>query len=71
MQTWLENTPGLEAQGFNFWSQYQKAVEKMLKDNELEIEASHICAQINAHLIPSRMTHGASVNYFASSVLPA
>ena len=31
----------METDGFNFWSQYQKAVEKMLKDNEDEMEVSH------------------------------
>ena len=33
----------MKTDGFNFWSQYQKAVEKMLKDNEDEMEVSHTC----------------------------
>lgn len=41
LQAWLERTPGLEVDGFNFWGQYQKAVEKMLKDMEDEIEVGH------------------------------
>ena len=46
-QAWLERTPGLEVDGFNFWRHYQKAVGKMLKDMEEEIEvglgqAAHI-----------------------------
>ena len=41
-QAWLERTPGLEVDGFNFWRQYQKAVGKMLKDMEEEIEVGLI-----------------------------
>ena len=45
MQSWLEKIPGLKEDGFNFWSQYQKAVEKMLKDLEEEIKAGHTYAK--------------------------
>lgn len=32
VQRWLERTPGLELEGFNFWGKYQKAVQKLLDD---------------------------------------
>lgn len=32
VQKWLERTPGLELDGFNFWGKYQKAVNKLLDD---------------------------------------
>lgn len=32
LQEWLERTPGLESDGFNFWGKYQKAVEKLLQE---------------------------------------
>ncbi|MFQ5709088.1 MAG: tryptophan 2,3-dioxygenase family protein [bacterium] len=35
VETWLERTPFLEFEGFNFWQSYRKAVEQMLqKDRE-------------------------------------
>lgn len=30
VQRWLERTPGLEADGFNFWGKYKQAVESLL-----------------------------------------
>jgi tryptophan 2,3-dioxygenase len=30
VQQWLERTPGLEADGFNFWGKYKQAVENLL-----------------------------------------
>lgn len=32
VQQWLERTPGLEADGFNFWGKYKQAVEKLLAE---------------------------------------
>lgn len=32
VQSWLERTPGLELEGFNFWGKYQKAVNVLLED---------------------------------------
>lgn len=32
VQKWLERTPGLELQGFNFWGKYQKAVNVLLQE---------------------------------------
>lgn len=38
VQNWLERTPGLEADGFNFWVKFQKSVDILLRDEELEAE---------------------------------
>lgn len=32
VQRWLERTPGLELEGFNFWGKYQKAVGELLEE---------------------------------------
>ncbi|CAH1370922.1 unnamed protein product [Tenebrio molitor] len=42
VQRWLERTPGLELEGFNFWGKYQKAVERLLQEQRTlaEQEAS-------------------------------
>ncbi|EDS36892.1 tryptophan 2,3-dioxygenase [Culex quinquefasciatus] len=34
VQKWLERTPGLEVDGFNFWGKFQESVEKLLSDQE-------------------------------------
>lgn len=34
VQRWLERTPGLEIQGFNFWGKYQSAVNNLLEGQE-------------------------------------
>jgi len=34
VQKWLERTPGLEENGFNFWGKFQCAVEKLLQEQE-------------------------------------
>lgn len=34
VQKWLERTPGLEVDGFNFWGKFQESVEKLLADQE-------------------------------------
>jgi tryptophan 2,3-dioxygenase len=34
VQRWLERTPGLEENGFNFWRKYQSVVEEMLETEE-------------------------------------
>lgn len=34
VESWLERTPGLEEDGFNFWGKYKKAVENLLVENE-------------------------------------
>ncbi|XP_018573815.1 tryptophan 2,3-dioxygenase [Anoplophora glabripennis] len=35
VQRWLERTPGLELEGFNFWGKYQKAVEVLLEEQRI------------------------------------
>lgn len=34
VQRWLERTPGLELEGFNFWGKYQTAVTKLLEEQQ-------------------------------------
>lgn len=34
VQKWLERTPGLELDGFNFWGKFKDSVETLLKDKE-------------------------------------
>ncbi|KAG5863779.1 Tryptophan 2, partial [Gonioctena quinquepunctata] len=34
VQQWLERTPGLELEGFNFWGKFEKAVEKLFDEDE-------------------------------------
>ncbi|CAH0560366.1 unnamed protein product [Brassicogethes aeneus] len=34
VQSWLERTPGLEMEGFNFWGKYQDAVEVLLNEQK-------------------------------------
>lgn len=36
---WLERTPGLEENGFNFWGKYKHSVENLLKTEE---ETAHL-----------------------------
>lgn len=32
VQRWLERTPGLEHDGFDFWGKYQKAVNVLIQE---------------------------------------
>ena len=42
VQKWLERTPGLdEEHPTNFWSQYQKIVESLIRDQQKEAEVSN------------------------------
>jgi tryptophan 2,3-dioxygenase len=34
VEKWLERTPGLESDGFNFWHKFQESVEVLLKEKE-------------------------------------
>lgn len=34
VQKWLERTPGLETNGFNFWQKFQDSVSVLLADQE-------------------------------------
>lgn len=38
VQRWLERTPGLELNGFNFWGKYKKAMEKLINESEQEVK---------------------------------
>lgn len=35
VQKWLERTPGLDKNGFNFWGKFEDAVQTLLKDQEI------------------------------------
>lgn len=41
VQKWLERTPGLEENGFNFWGKFQESTEKLLKDREQSAMVKH------------------------------
>lgn len=46
LQKWLERTPGLEVNGFNFWGKFEERVEKLLTEQEnsamvIEIWSNH------------------------------
>lgn len=44
VQRWLERTPGLELNGFNFWGKYRRAVELQIKEAQRGIEVNkHTC----------------------------
>ena len=34
VQKWLERTPGLEIEGFNFWGKFKESVDKLLNEKE-------------------------------------
>lgn len=40
VQRWLERTPGLELDGFNFWGKFKKAVEQQVQEVETNMEVS-------------------------------
>lgn len=44
IQQWLERTPGLEANGFDFWSKYKHAVDEWL---ESQRQVARVSAQAN------------------------
>ncbi|CAG9861386.1 unnamed protein product [Phyllotreta striolata] len=37
VQNWLERTPGLEIEGFDFWGKYHKAVNEILKEEQEKV----------------------------------
>ena len=49
VQRWLERTPGLEADGFNFWAKYKHAVESQLATQrniaQVRIQPHSLCAR--------------------------
>ena len=49
VQRWLERTPGLEADGFNFWAKYKQAVESLLATQrnaaEVRNQPHSLCAR--------------------------
>jgi tryptophan 2,3-dioxygenase len=48
VQRWLERTPGLEADGFNFWGKYKQAVETLLAE---QLKTAEVRIQINIYSI--------------------
>ena len=50
VQRWLERTPGLEENSYNFWARYQKSVGGILEGQKCEAEASEN-ADLKAHLL--------------------
>ena len=43
MQRWLERTPGLEENGFDFWRKYKRSVQTMLETQKAEAEVRFLC----------------------------
>ncbi|XP_065058456.1 tryptophan 2,3-dioxygenase-like [Rhopilema esculentum] len=43
VQNWLERTPGLEVDGFNFWKKFQSAFQCWMKDRNKEAELENDC----------------------------
>lgn len=41
VQKWLERTPGIEEDGFNFWGKFKDSTEKLLKDREESAMVPH------------------------------
>jgi tryptophan 2,3-dioxygenase len=50
VQRWLERTPGLEENSYNFWARYQKSVGGILEGQKCEAEACEN-ADLKAHLL--------------------
>lgn len=50
VQEWLERTPGLEENGFNFWGKYRKSVEAMLDIARAEAE-NEVDEEVRATLL--------------------
>jgi hypothetical protein len=50
VQRWLERTPGLEDEGFNFWGKFKSAVDKMLNEQIKAAEVLLIILKI--HFFP-------------------
>lgn len=45
VQRWLERTPGLELDGFNFWGKFKDSVDKLLDEKEEQAkkeESEHV-----------------------------
>lgn len=49
VQRWLERTPGLELDGFNFWGKYQKAVQQLMDDQEKSAMVSRFISKFLKH----------------------
>jgi tryptophan 2,3-dioxygenase len=47
IEQWLERTPGLEADGFNFWGKYKQAVETLLakQHRAAEVRTNHLACK--------------------------
>ena len=41
VQRWLERTPGLEMNGFNFWGKFKDSVEELLNVKEEQAKVKH------------------------------
>lgn len=51
IQKWLERTPGLETDGFNFWAKFQASVEKFLAEQVHTAMQEPVEAARNYHLM--------------------
>ncbi|XP_047003214.1 tryptophan 2,3-dioxygenase [Schistocerca americana] len=51
VQRWLERTPGLEAEGFNFWGKYRRTVEILLEQQRKAAEEEEVDVIRNQRLL--------------------
>lgn len=51
IQKWLERTPGLEEDGFNFWNKFQQSVTQFLEKEETEAKKENVEASRNYRLM--------------------
>ncbi|GJQ65299.1 putative heme-dependent dioxygenase [Trypoxylus dichotomus] len=51
VQRWLERTPGLEVEGFDFWGKYQAAVQNLLEEQEKSVNSTNIDSVRNYRLM--------------------
>ena len=68
LETWLERTPFLSFEGFDFWEQYSDAVRSMLKNEERVImnNPNYSESEIEYHL----KEHGRAVSSFEAMIDP-
>lgn len=47
VQRWLERTPGLEHDGFDFWGKYQKAVNVLIEEQIVLAQVEFFCFSVH------------------------
>lgn len=66
VQKWLERTPGLEVDGFNFWQKFKNNVYDLLDQEELKAKVSSIrVLKFPSKLIHENLNRNNPMNLFA------